>query len=1017
MKNIRLSLLLLFVAVFISYPLDAQYFGKNKVGYEDFDFQVLETPNFEIYHYLENKNILHDLANHAEHWYKLHQAILLDTFTKKNPLIFYNNHADFQQTNAIMGSVGVGTGGVTEALKNRVILPIAYSNQQTDHVLGHEMVHAFQYNLILNGDSTSMRNLANLPLWLVEGLAEYLSIGSVDAHTAMWMRDAVLNDDVPSIKDLNKPKYFPYRYGQAFWVFLTGLKGDEIIEPFFMATAKYGFEIACEGILGMSMKNLSSLWEEGLKKYFGDFLNYDKEQFIGKKLIHSGNAGRLNISPVLSPNGLHVIFLSEKDLFSTDLYLADARSGEIMRKVASAAKSGHIDDFDYIESAGTWSPNSKQFAFVAFSKGQNLLIIKDVTTGNTVDEVFIEGVSSFTNPAWSPSGRVIAFTGLVDGQTDLYLYNIRSKKVEKITNDRYAELQANWSSDGSKLAFATDRLSMTRPRVNGKWTFNLAIMDVESREISNIDVFPGADNLNPVFDNKDDLLFLSNRDGYRNMYRYDTDSSKVYQLTDFLTGVSGITQYAPAITATRSERRDRVLFTHYFKNGYSIYQAQPKDFLNKEVDPTDVDMTAATLLIVNRKATRLVDANLNKMDHLPTIAATEFKEIPYKPKFRLDYLGGGAGAGVGTSNAFGTTTGMAGSVDLLFTDILGNNMLYTGIAMNGEIYDFGGIVQYVNQKNRIGWGGSISHVPYRSGAYEYVGFDTIPNTGGIGADRWNLYNQRLFEDRAGVFAQFPFSRIQRFEIGASYSRYYYRNDLWKNYYDQWGRLLWQDREKLDAPPGFNLWNINAAFVGDNSVFGLTSPLKGYRYRVSAEKYFGEYKFTSLTADARGYKYVKPVSFAARVMHYGRYGKGGNDLYPLYLGSSWYVRGYDYSSATEILQQNGRSVNDLLGSKLLISSFEVRLPLSGPERLALFKSGFLFTDLALFVDGGLSWNYDFFRKEDSENLNDFSFDKAVFSAGVSLRINLFGAMILEPYYAYPLMKESKGVFGLNIIPGW
>ena len=42
---------------------------------------------------------------------------------------------------------------------------------------------------------------------------------------------------------------------------------------------------------------------------------------------------------------------------------------------------------------------------------------------------------------------------------------------------------------------------------------------------------------------------------------------------------------------------------------------------------------------------------------------------------------------------------------------------------------------------------------------------------------------------------------------------------------------------------------------------------------------------------------------------------------------------------------------------------------------------------------------------------------VFSAGASLRINLFGALILEPYYAIPLQKNAKGSFGLNLIPGW
>nr|HQU61363.1 basic secretory protein-like protein [Saprospiraceae bacterium] len=316
--------------------LQAQYFGRNKANYESFDFKVYQSPHFEIYQYLNNPERLEEFTKEAEQWYLLHQRILDDTIKGRNPIVLYDDHADFQQTNAIMGAVGVGTGGVTEALKNRVVLPFAMSNQQTNHVLGHELVHAFQYNLIINGDSTSLQSLGNLPLWMVEGLAEYLSIGSVDAHTAMWMRDAVLNDDVPSLKDLQNPKYFPYRYGQAFWAFLTGLKGDEIIEPFFVATAKYGFEMACTKELGMSSKNLSTLWEQALKRHFGQYLNATEDRLVGKQLLSKENAGEINIAPEISPNGRYVIFLSEKDLFSIDLFLADARTGEVIRKVASS---------------------------------------------------------------------------------------------------------------------------------------------------------------------------------------------------------------------------------------------------------------------------------------------------------------------------------------------------------------------------------------------------------------------------------------------------------------------------------------------------------------------------------------------------------------------------------------------------------------------------------------------------------------------------------------------------------
>jgi len=1027
MKKWRTGFLLLLVALFFVQQVQAQYFGRNKPRYETFEFEVTNTPNFEIYHYLDDEGRVKNLADWSEQWYTLHQAVLLDTFQRRNPMIFYNNHADFQQTNAIRGPVSVGTGGVTEGLKNRVVMPIATSNQQTHHVLGHELVHAFQYNMIINGDSTSLNNLQNLPLWMVEGLAEYMSVGRVDAHTAMWMRDAVIQDDVPSIKDLSNPKYFPYRYGQAFWAFVTGYQGDKIVKDYFMQTAKYGLENATDSIFNMGIENLSEMWVSTLKNHYNKYIGDKEENFVGREMLKDEEAGKMNFAPVISPNGQYAIFLSEKNLFSIDLFLADARTGEVLRTVASTRRTSHIDDFDFIESAGTWSPDSKRFAVTAYSKGRNILIIKDVFSGKTVDEIALEGVPAFSNPDWSPDGKTIVVSGQVDGQTDLFLVNVQTKQVERLTNDGYSEMLPKWSNDGSKIVFSSDQLSIAGKRTHGKWTFNLAILDVNSGATENLNIFPGADNLNPIWDNQDNIIFLSNRDGFRNMYKYDIAADKVYQLTDFLTGVSGITHYAPAISASRTDRRYRVLYTHYWKNGYNIYRANAEDFLNKEVDRFEVDMTPAELPKINENAVTVVDQNLAILDNLSGLDPDSLQEEEYEAKFKLDYVSGGGGIGVGNVTGLGTVTGAAGGVNLLFSDILGNNQLFTSLSLNGEIFDFGGTAAYINQKNRIGWGVSLSHIPYRTGRFGYAGIDTLNfNTDDgsirVPAQHYVLDNIRTFEDKIGAFAQYPFSQNVRVEAGASYSIYSNRVDRFDNYYDQFGRLIAQDREKIDPEEaGLNLFSgqlatLNAALVGDNSYFGIASPLDGWRYRFGVERYIGDINAYSVTADYRRYFRVDPVTFAIRGMHYGRYGRD-DDFFPLFIGQPWFIRGYEFSEANEILPRNNRSVDDLVGNKVLISNFEVRIPFTGPKQLAVIPSKFLFTELALFLDGGLAFNsFEEFDTEGPEGQLNTQ-PQPLFSAGASLRVNVFGALILEPYYAFPLLEETRGVFGLNIVPGW
>ena len=118
---------------------------------------------------------------------------------------------------------------MTEAFKRRIVLPFAGPLEATDHVLGHELVHAFQYDITGTNVSSNTAGALALPLWFIEGMAEYLSIGPVDPHTAMWMRDAARREKLPAIDELDDPRYFPYRYGHAFWAFIGGKYGDRAV--------------------------------------------------------------------------------------------------------------------------------------------------------------------------------------------------------------------------------------------------------------------------------------------------------------------------------------------------------------------------------------------------------------------------------------------------------------------------------------------------------------------------------------------------------------------------------------------------------------------------------------------------------------------------------------------------------------------------------------------------------------------------------------------------------------------
>ncbi len=1056
----RLNIFFLILFSFFGQSLNAQYFGRNKPRYRNFDFKVMESQNFRIHHYLRNDDMVKWLTNVSEQWYDNHKEIFRNDILQKNPIIFYNNHAEFQQTNTISSTIGIGTGGVTEALKNRVVMPLGFSLQSTHHVLVHELVHAFQFNNISSNDSTSFENLSNTPLWLIEGMAEYFSIGKYDPFTAMWMRDAIINDNLPEISKMNNFKYFPYRYGHSLMAFLGGYFGDNRLNDLFISTAKYGIELGFIEALGVESKNVSAGWHQALKLQYRDVLDGKEEKPQGDKLL-TGNTGKMNLSPSMSPNGKYVVFMSEKDVFSLDLFLADAESGNIIRKLTTLGRSNDLDYVNGLESAGAWSPNNKEFAYIGVRKGKNVLVIADIDKPRKTKIIDIKNLDAFVNPVYHPDGKEVVVTGLKNGQVDLFAINLRTERSTQLTNDMYSEILPAFSSDGAKLAFSYDKNSVDFGRNHGAFTFDIAEMDYPMGYVKIYDIFKGANNLNPVYDHQDNIYFVSDRDGMRNLYKLDKGDGRVYQQTDLLTGISGISGLSPMISA--STKKDKVVYTHYFNSSYTLYEGSSTSFLNKWIENTTIgDNKPGFLPILGRNVIDIVDNNFKTADTDLKSVNAPITNSKYKPAFKLDYIGGGMGGAGVNNNSFTNAIGLQGGVDMLFSDLLGNSQVYSQLAVNGEILDMGGIVSYINRKNRVAWGVGLSHIPLRTGFRNFNAINLDINGTLVPTlnEQTNLI--RIFDQTLSLFIHYPFSTTLRLESGIAGTARSFRWDEYNNYYvdNGFGGLQQIIPDRNQFPPrrrvetgdelqidrfytirnGFGA-NANVALVGDASVFGLTAPLAGHRFRFSFERFIGNDVYSAVLADGRKYWRAKPFTFAVRSTSYLRWEQKTNSVYPLFLGNMGFVRGLGSAFSNNLagdVERVGLTLNQVLGSKMSLAGAEIRLPFTGPKGLAIIPTSFLLTDLNFFIDSGVTFNdfndfangreMEVLLRDDEDNLVFDSQGRAIYTldtvkpallttVGVSMRINLFGAFILEPYYAKALTQGSSFNFGFNIIPGW
>ena len=1034
----------------------AQYFGQNKVQYDQFDFRTLETEHFVFYFYPEEERAVRDAARMAERWYDRHTEVFLHRFDEKKPIIFYANDADFQQTNVTPQPIGQGTGGLTEPLRERVVMPLAASYGETNHVLGHELVHSFQFDLGLNADSLGIQ-LGNLPTWLIEGMAEYLSVGRQDSHTAMWMRDAVRRDDMPSFEGLANPReYFPYRYGQAYLAYIGGKYGDPSVTNLFKRGGQVGLDSAYVELFGVSPDSLTEEWAQATRDAYGPRMEgRTPPDSAGQTVLApETNGGRINIAPSLSPDGRYVAFISERELFSFNLYVADAETGEVIAELDRAGTTGHFNALRFIDSAGTWSPNGRRLAFVSYENGDNQITIWNVVKEEIERSFSVENVTSMKNPAWSPDGSKLAFAGTDGGISDLYVLDLDTESVRQITNDRYADLQPTWAPDGETIAFTTDRAETDFETLTPSSNMDLGLVDVSTGEVTVREPFGDALHHNPQFSpDGQSLYFISDQDGFKDVYRMALSSGDRFRVTRLKTGVSGITALSPALSVA-AQSGDVMLSV--FSDGEYTGVRRPADEVQgtrltaptaqaphgddrgappAEADTTDgpglpsADTARVAGLLPSPAAPGegLIAANLRDATTGLPPASTEYETNDYTPTLSLEGISRASGVGVSVGGPFGG--GLAGGIGIQFGDMLGHRSLNVAVQAQGSFRDLGGGVSYMNRRGQLNWGSSLSHTPLIFSA------NTVPLRDEGRLTGLASIVQRAYITSASGNASYPLDPTRRFEFSLGGTRYGFGTNVRTA-----GLVPDGTEETLNDRFGGRdpqyLATANAAYVRDFTTNGLTGPLQGGRWRVGITPTLGSQNFVTARADVRRYFYAEPFTFAFQALHVGNYGASFSDEFGIgneYIGYPYgqgFVRGYSVQGIANGIRENGgctpvegdptrsrcAEIDRLFGTRALTTRAEVRIPLLGPERLSLIPFQYVPTTLAPFVDAGVTWTND-------EGPDLFTFDTKsadttipVVSTGVSARFNILGSILLEAYYARPFQRrDTTWELGFRISP--
>jgi Tol biopolymer transport system component len=963
MTRTALKLLCIIALLLPAGNIFAQYgyhFGRNKIQYEDFDWQVMKTEHFDIYFYPEMLELAERGAFFAEEAYTELQHKFSFSLNNRVPLIFYSSNLHFKQTNVTSGFIPDGVGGFFEFLKGRVVIPANGNLHRFRRVIRHEMVHVFTYNKLTRVMRDHRRPTDRfLPLWFTEGLAEYWS-GKPDDQHEMVIRDALFSNYLVPLESMYRIQgsYVMYKQGEAINRFFSEVYGEEkILEIIDNVWKDRDFRVVLEVTLQDEFEVISQKWLVWLKEqYYPEFQQIElpsiiagglsTEGFSAKPNFHRFADGTQKVYFVGNKSGLGNVYEVEVD--------SDFRPLGEARVLIHGEQSSEFEAFHLFESRISVSKQGL-LVFVTKSGGQDVVHVFDLVEDRMEKTYRFDDLVAIYSPSWSPDSKQITFTAITrNGFTDLYLFSRETAELQQLTSDIYDDRDPSWSPDGERIAFSSDRTSLG---VDGH--YNIFTYDVKDGNIRYV-TFGEQTDLSPTWSpSGKQLAYISTRRDSTGRYTaqniWSVDMSHEVTLPDV--SATSTSEPSPQVPTWRRTTRltslssasmdpywaddDHIIFTSFEGISFSIRQISKVDSLLKA--PKQV--VTANLSGIGRPWTyeRLeigVDAEL----------------AAYKPKYNLDIAQGI----VSQNSVLGTTGGAV----LAFSDMLGDDYLYltllnTGTGSRDFLRDLSLQLSRFKLNNR-------ANIGY--GIYRYSGrrYDVTDPDAPIA---FPVFFETVYGGYGLV--SYPLSKFSRVELMTSLN--WTRKDI---------QLRRGDREAL-------LLSNSVALVRDNALYWMNGPISGWRGSLSAgytsDVLYSNVSYFSVMLDVRKYfRIANNVTFASWGM--ARINEG-REARLFVLGGSWDLRGFNWF--------------DVRGQKMWFTSHELRFPLiNAPTILLPILAPFGVAHLrgTLFFDAAHAWNKDY-----DELRPEIRSGETVGSAGFGLRVNLFGAFVMRWDMGYRYRK--------------
>ncbi|MBN1822945.1 MAG: PD40 domain-containing protein [Endomicrobiales bacterium] len=560
---------LLSVFFILILPQSAHALSQNKVITKNYKWKIRPVRHFDIYYYGgQGKALLPYTEKYLQRAFDRAKKVMPESPKESLPFFQYNNHNEFEQTN--ITDIGEGTGGVTEAFKNRFLLSFNGSQRQFEYIIAHEYMHEVQFEYLFSGFWRSIRLIKFIlyPNWLMEGLAEY-SGGDLDATTReMYVRDAATSKKLLPLEQLHSFNHvlphqvtLAYKESEAFIRYIVEEYGEDKLPMLFVSyRERYDANSVLTDVLGADVNSIDRRFREYLEeKYERASRGLSEPSAYGRKITRKGRVPRFNTGAAFSPDGRSVAYISDETGMN-EIYVQDVKTGK--RK-----NLWDIDDTMKVENVNTegrglsFSPDGRYLAFCGEKLQKDRIFAYDIKKNRI--EKYGQETETCSSPVFSKDGGKIFFSGIKGGFRDLFYYDIPSGKTERLTFTDTDEIDAEVSPDGKTLVFAAER-----ENPDGRMEYDLCLLDLETKEKKFLTALKG-DERNPCFaPDGGTVYFISDTDGIFDVYRTDAGGSRVDKLTSVIGG-----NFQPVVSPD-----GRYILFSSFRNGERhLYIAEVKD--------------------------------------------------------------------------------------------------------------------------------------------------------------------------------------------------------------------------------------------------------------------------------------------------------------------------------------------------------------------------------------------------------------------------------------------------------